>query len=363
MKTVTAIAGSHGLGSSSDTPRGTLRAPADAGPSATAAPDADLLRLRARELAGIELPDTPRVLRDTGNFMAIDRGDVLELAGHPYLVLGHEREGRFGIDDQPKYWVKRAVSLRTGRMHVLKLVFRESFSTEVHGRHYACERSAAKEARVLEVVRGHPSFVQGTAVLDDRGNLVRVLEFIEGPTLLQHVGGLGMTYDRYLETALPPLLAETYDCFDGIVWLHGHDLCHGDIRNDHVILDASTGRARWIDFDFTRPSLAFDVWSLGNVLNCVLAKGFVTFHELRRSRPEILARVGKEDASVFFPHRVMNLDRIHPGLPSCLARMLRHFAAGDSTRYERADQVRDDLGACMDSLGWARRGAEARAGR
>jgi hypothetical protein len=338
-------------------PAGATGDPADPFPAVDAAGDVELLRQRARELAGIELPAAPRVLRDTGNFMAIDRGDVLDLAGHPYLVVGHEREGRFGIDDQPKYWVKRAVSLRTGRMHVLKLVFHESFSHSVHGQHYACERSARKEADVLEVVRGHPNFMQGFAVLDAGGNLVRVIDFIEGKSLLRHLGDLDMSHERYQEEALPPLLAEIHACVAGIAVLHGHQLCHGDIRNDHVILDARTGRARWIDFDFTRPSLAFDVWTLGNVLNCVLAKGFVTFHELRRSRPDLLAHLRPEDASVFFPHRVMNVDKVHPHLPPCLARMLRRFAAGDCARYQRADQVRDELGACLDALGWARRGA------
>ncbi len=335
-----------------------MRDPTDGSGPVGAAEDVEFLRRRARELAGVELPAEPRVVGDTSNFIAIDRGDVLDLSGHPYLVLGNEREGRFGIDDQPKYWVKRAVSLRDGRKYVLKLVFHESFSTEVHGQHYACERSAQKEAQVLEVVRDHPNFMHGMAVLDQAGNLVRVIDFIEGQTLLQVLGGLTMSHEQYLEVALPPLLAETYDCVAGIAYLHDHHLCHGDIRNDHIILDAHTGRARWIDFDYTRPSLAFDVWSLGNVLNCVLAKGFVTFHELRSSRPDLLARVAREDASVFFPHRVMNLDKVYPHLPPCLARMLRRFAGGDCTRYQRADQVRDDLGACMDSLAWARRGAE-----
>ncbi len=327
-------------------------------PRAGGADDVELLRRRARELAGIELPAVPRVVRDTSNFIAIDRGDVVDLAGHPYLVVGHEREGRFGIDDQPKYWVKRAVSLRTGRTHVLKLVHHESFSTEVHGHHHACERSAGKEAKVLALVRDHPNFMHGTAVLDEAANLVRVIDFIDGESLLEHVGGLAMDHEQYLESALPPLVAETYDCVVAIAFLHDHDLCHGDIRNDHVILDDRTGRARWIDFDYTRPSLTFDVWSLGNVLNCVLAKGFVTFHELRRSRPDLLARVGPEDASVFFPHRVMNVGKIHP-LPPCLAGILRRFAKGDCARFERADQIRDELAACMDALGWRRRGEVA----
>jgi hypothetical protein len=317
--------------------------------------DIDFLRRRARELAGIDVPGAPRVLRDTSNFMAIDRGDVLELEGHPYLVCGNEREGRFGIDDQPKYWVKRAMSLLNGRVYVIKLVFHESFSTGVHGEQYACERSARKEAQVLDAVRDNPNFMHGRAVLDEAGNLVRIIDFIEGPTLLEHLGSLTMTHEQYVEQRLPRVLAEAHDCFAGIAHLHALDLCHGDIRNDHIILDAHSGWARWIDFDFTRPSLAFDVWSLGNVLNCALAKGFVTFHGLRTSRPDLLDRLTDEDASVFFRHRVMNLDKVYPHVPQGLARMLRRFAVGNCARYERADQVVDDLGACMHALGWWRR--------
>jgi serine/threonine protein kinase len=324
--------------------------------SETSLREDDLLRRRARELAGIELPRPPRVLRDTTNFMAIDRGDVLELEGHPYLVCGNEREGRFGIDDQPKYWVKRAVSLVTGGLYVVKLVFHESFSTRVHDMHYECERSAQKEAQVLDAVRGHPNFMQGRGVLDEVGNVVRIIEFIEGETLLQYLGGLRVSHEEYVESILPELLPEIGDSFAAIAYLHARGLCHGDIRNDHIILEARTGRARWIDFDFTRPSLVFDVWSLGNVLNCVLAKGFVTFHELRRSRPELLGRLTREDGSAFFPHRVMNLDRTHPHLPGCLARMLRNFSVGGGVRYERADEVVADLAACADELGWRRRG-------
>jgi serine/threonine protein kinase len=317
--------------------------------------DVEFLRQRAREVAGIQLTGALRVLRDTSNFMAIDRGDVLDLAGHPYLVCGNEREGRFGIDDQPKYWVKRAVSLLSGRVYVVKLVFHESFSTGVHGEQYPCERSAEKEAQVLEAVRGHPNFMHGRAIPDEGGNLVRVIDFIEGKSLLAYLGGLAMTHEEYVEQALPRVLAEAHDCFAGIAYLHGLGLCHGDIRNDHILLDDQSGWARWIDFDYTRPSLEFDVWSLGNVLNCVLAKGFVTFHGLRRSHPELLEQLTEEDASAFFRHRLMNVDRVYPHLPQCLARMLRRFAVGKCARYERAEQVVDELGACMHGLGWWRR--------
>lgn len=323
--------------------------------------DAAFLRRRALEVAGIQLPDVPRVFRDTSNFMIIDRGDVLDLEGHPYLVCGHEREGRFGIDDQPKYWVKRAVSLLNGRTYVVKLVFLESFSTGVGGEQYACERSATKEAQVLEAVRGHPNFMHGRAVTDEGGNLVRIIDFIQGDTLLAYLGGLATPHEEYVEQLLPRVLAEAHDCFAGIAFLHGLGLCHGDIRNDHILLDEQTGWARWIDFDFTRPSLEFDVWSLGNVLNCAVAKGFLTFHGLRRTQPELLARVSEDDASAFFRHRIMNLDKVYPYLPQCLARMLRRFAVGSCARYERADQLVEELGSCMHQLGWWR--PERRRGR
>ncbi len=324
----------------------------DLDPNRPTSEQAEQIRQRALELTGIRLTGEPRVLRDTSNYIAIDRGDVLELDGDLYLVCGNEREGRFGIDDQPKYWVKRAVSLRTGRVHVIKLVFQESFSTLVDGQHFECVRSAQKEAQVLEAVRAHPNFMHGRGVVDEGGNLVRIIDFIEGETLLNYLGNLEMTHERYVEQTLPNVLAETYDCIAGIAFLHSRGLCHGDIRNDHIIIDSHGGRARWIDFDFARPSLMFDVLCLGNVLNCVMAKGFVTFHGLRKSHPEALDRLGEEDASAFFRHRLMNLERIYPHLPKELTRILDHFSVGGRDRYQRVEEIVDDLGSAMDALGW-----------
>jgi hypothetical protein len=181
-----------------------------------------------------------------------------------------------------------------------------------------------------------------------------VIDFIQGKTVLKVLGDLEMTHERYVDEVLPRLLVEILDCFSGIVGLHDRGLCHGDIRNDHLILDSQDGRARWLDFDFVRASLVFDVWTMGNVLNCVLAKGFVTFHGLRQSRPDVRDRVDGRDASAFFRHRVMNVDRLFPYLPPCFAAMLRRFCAGATVRYERAEQIASDLGACLDGLGWLR---------
>ncbi len=285
---------------------------------------------RARELGGIQIEGPPRTLRDTSNFMTIDRGDVLDLDDHLYLVRGNEVEGRFGIDDQPKYWVKHVLSLETGRVHIIKLVFHESFNTQVAGRDFECTRSAEKEAQVLAAVGEHDNFMHGRSVRDEAGNLVRILDFIEGDSLLKHMASLTMPHERYVETLLPRLLAEVHGAFAGIAFLHRRNLCHGDIRNDHLLMDQETHRARWIDFDFERNSLVFDVWGLGNVLNCVVAKGFVTFHTLRNTAPELLSRISEQDASVFFKHRVMNVHKIYPHVPTELAAMLSALLRGRS---------------------------------
>jgi serine/threonine protein kinase len=325
-------------------------------PQATPADRMDpaAIRRRAGEL-GLELHADPRVFSDTSNYLQIDRGDVLDLGGALYLVVGNEREGRFGIDEQPKYWVKRALGIPGGEDYVVKLVFEESFTTQVAGQAFECKRSATKEADILQAVRDHPNFMHGRGVVDAAGNLVRVIDYIRGETLLGYFGGLGgLAHEEYTQRLLPHMLAKAWHCFAGIAFLHERGFCHGDIRNDHVMLDDATGQARWIDFDFTRPSLAFDVWSMGNVLNCVVAKGFVTFHNLNLSHPELLAKVDSLDASVFFPHRVMNVDKLYPWIPARLAPLLRRFSASGMRHYERVDQVLSDLGECMDALGWKR---------
>jgi serine/threonine protein kinase len=309
------------------------------------------IRERARRLAGIETADPPRVFTDTSSYIQIDRGDLVALGDELYVVCGQEREGRFGIDDQPKYWVKRVVALGTAQTHILKLVFEESFSTRIGEQQFVCRRSADKEAAVLAAVAEHEHFMHGRAVCDAGGNRVRILDFIIGDSLLHWLGGLSLTHEEYVARLLPPLLRELCGCFAGIALLHRRGLCHGDIRNDHILLDAHTGRARWIDFDFDRDRLEFDVWCLGNVLNCAAAKGFVTFHTLEQTRPDLLARLEPGDGSVCYRHRVMNVHRILPAVPPPLARMLERFAVGAQSRYQSAAEVAADLEACTATMG------------
>lgn len=69
-----------------------------------------------------------RIHTDTSDFFALDAGDIVVLDGRPYLVRNSIREGRFGLEDEIKHWVKRSVDLTSGAMRIIKFVFYERFT-------------------------------------------------------------------------------------------------------------------------------------------------------------------------------------------------------------------------------------------
>lgn len=305
---------------------------------------------RVAELTGRTLPKSSCITRDTSDFMAIDRDSVVELGGELFLVTGTERERRFGLADEPKFWVKRALALGSGSRHILKMVFHERFRACIGQLEVICVRSAEKEAAVLDLVRGDPRYMSGRSVRDERGNLIRVLDVIEGETFLSRILGLPLSHEAYFESVFPGVLAAAAKSLLAIERLHQGGLTHGDIRNDHIIVEKGSTRLRWIDFDLDQDTTAYDVWSVGNLLHCIVAKGFITFQEAFRQRPELATVLQEGDASVFFPFRVMNLGKVFPYVPVALSRVLEHFAVGGTVRYDRVGQVVEDLLGCASSL-------------
>ena len=120
-----------------------------------------------------------RLFRNTADCMAIDRGDEILVDKKRYVVTGHERERRFGMED-PKFWVKTAIDKDTGERKILKLSFFESFETSLGGIKIRRFRNPEKEGDILQVVKDHPSFMHGDVFRDDHGNNVRVLDIVHG---------------------------------------------------------------------------------------------------------------------------------------------------------------------------------------
>ncbi|RPJ71509.1 MAG: hypothetical protein EHM15_10515, partial [Desulfobacteraceae bacterium] len=63
---------------------------------------ADIHALAARWINVPRRPEDLHVVADTSDFFRVDAGDVILLAGRPYLVRNSAREGRFGLDDEVK---------------------------------------------------------------------------------------------------------------------------------------------------------------------------------------------------------------------------------------------------------------------
>ena len=57
------------------------------------------------------VPKRFKVHTDTSDFFRVEYNDVVLLGSTPFWVKRYEKEGRFGLDDEPKYWVRRAIDL------------------------------------------------------------------------------------------------------------------------------------------------------------------------------------------------------------------------------------------------------------
>ena len=292
-------------------------------------------------------PADLRIHRDASDYFQVGYGDVLLLGDKAYLIRNSAREGRFGLDDEVKHWVKRAIALDSGEMCIIKLVFYEKFETRVGGITFECFRSPRKEARILELVRDHPNFMHGKTLLDEKDNPIRILEIISGKTLADHVLDIQQDHEEYFHQTLPSLLTQYIQCVKAIRFLHDHGEKHGDIRRDHLLIDNHSGHCRWIDFDYTyrhRENMyGYDLFGLGNILAFVVGKGDLLLGDLQRNAPEALDLLREEDLNIVFRNRVANLKKIFPYIPDALNSVLLHFSRGANCFYENTGQLISEL--------------------
>jgi hypothetical protein len=293
------------------------------------------------------VPKRVRVITDTSDFFRVDYDDVVVLDGRPYLIRNHEKEGRFGVDEEPKFWVKRAIDLVDGSVKIMKLVFHEQFQARVGEVVFDCVRSPGKEARILDIVRSHPNFMQGFSVRDSAGNLVRIIDYIQGTKLSDSVLQTGNGHEEYFHTHFPRVFKEYIGLVKAIGFLHEHGEKHGDIRRDHVIRGSYDNVCRWIDFDFNywhRENIfGYDIFGLGNILLYMAGRGDVTAQGLRQSDPDVFSRLGGDDMNIIFNNRVANLKKVYPYIPDSLNFVLLHFSSGADIFYDHTSQMLADL--------------------
>jgi len=309
---------------------------------------AQLKELIAGKLGPRFVPQRFKIITDTSDFFKVDYNDVCELGGIPYLMLNYTREGRFGLDDEPKYWVRKAVDLLDGSRKIIKLVFHEEIEARIGDIVFKCVRSPSKEADILKVVKGHPNFMQGTAVLDEAGNIIRILENIRGKQLDQIVNKLNEDHEEYFFQHLPGLLKIFTGLVEAIRFLHDHGHKHGDIRRDHILHDRENDCYRWIDFDYDYMHMAsmfsYDLFGLGNILIFLVGGGDLTIQQLTAEKASALQDLSADDMNIIFNNRVANIQKIYPYVPDALNYILLHFSNGANLYYENAEQLLEDLG-------------------
>ena len=320
----------------------------------------DFSQASLRELASRWLPQVPgqrfKVYKDTTDYFRIEYGDIVILDGSPFLIRHNAKEGRFGLDEEEKFWVKRSIDLRSGMTKIIKLVFFEKFVARIGGIEFECFRSPRKEARILNLVKGHPNFMQGYSVQDDHDNIVRILEFIYGVSLAEHISEISRTisHETYLYEYFPGVLDHFMFCVEGIRILHDHGEKHGDIRRDHILIDRESKQYRWIDFDYNfrhRENMyGYDLFGLGNVLMYLVGMGDIVYQELRRSDDPSLARLMDEDVNIVFKNRIANLKKVYSYIPDNLNRILMHFSKGANVFYDHTTQLIDDLREVQSTL-------------
>ncbi len=297
-----------------------------------------------------------RLVEDTTNFFSIDYGDVIQIENKRYTVTGHEKERRFGIDS-PKFWVKRAIDSDTGEKKILKLSFFESFETTLGGVRIRCFRDPDKEGEILGLVRDHPYFMHGTVCWDSKGNNVRVLDIVPGPNFFVYLDSFSMGYEAYSREVLPRIVKRLVKAFEAIRFLHVHGLKHGDIRNDHIIVERETGNYVWIDFDYdyeaTENPFGLDIFGLGNILLYAIGKGFHNLHMIKNDTfiyGDLKDRLEPRDFSILDKWRLVNLRKLYPSIPLMLNDILMHFSTGAGIYYEFVDEIIEDLNRYIYSI-------------
>lgn len=288
-----------------------------------------------------------RILEDTTDFYDVNYGDVILLDDTGYLVRGTETEKKFGLEGEPKPWVKGCVDLTSGERKIIKIPFYEEFACRIEGIKSTCLRNPDKEARILSKVFGHHGFMQGFYRLDSRGNSVRIIERIVGMSLDNVVRSMKMDHHDYYFQEFPILLKGLIQAFRHMDYLHSLGEIHGDISPDHLYIERSTGSFIWIDFDYdysVRENLVpRDLAEMGTVLSFVVGKDYMSYTEVQQKFPQVAEKLTVDDMQSVFPNQVANLKLIYPYIHEELNRITMKFSNSASEKYSTAWQLADDM--------------------
>ena len=171
-------------------------------------------------------------------------------------------------------------------------------------------------------------------------------------------GAITADHRTYFYHQLPDILKRLLTVFDAIRFLHANGFRHGDIRNDHIIVERHTGNYVWIDFDFDFDApenpFSLDIFGIGNILIYAVGKGFHTVHTIHND-PEtygnLFDRLEPGDFSLLDKWRFVNLRKLYPYIPPMLNDILMHFSKEAEVYYESVTEISDAVCGYLQSMG------------
>ena len=125
-----------------------------------------------------------------------------------------------------------------------------------------------------------------------------------------------------------------------------HNMHHGDIRNDHIFIEAETGVCKWIDFDYSVTHADYDFWSLGNLIIFTAAGGLLLHKDISQNPdryPRLTSPISAGDCSLYHKYRVANVRKVYPYISKKINHICMRHAIDHIAIYEDYPSLIHDL--------------------
>jgi len=268
------------------------------------------------------------------------RGEGPSRVKAPDLVAGRfEKVERLGMGSYGEIWKVREVARdEAAPCYVAKIPRSKKLNHQIQ-----------REAAICERLKGHPNAVAIVEVVEDRGRLVLLQEFVEGPTLRELL-------ERPLWEAERESIA--LQVIDIAAHAHRHRIVHRDIKPENIIVRPD-GVVKLLDYGaakelkdrdvsstmvgsrpFMAPEqimgesqIASDVWALGVIVYALYTEHLPFFHDNEKVLMDMILTLEPE------PPRSLN-----PAIPVALEEIiLRCLKKDPRARYPDASAVKDAL--------------------
>jgi len=256
----------------------------------------------------------------------------------PELVAGRfEKVERLGMGSYAEIWKVRDVARDDDTpCYVAKIPRSKKLNHQIQ-----------REAAICERLRGHPNAVTVVEVVEDRGRLVLVQEFVEGPTLRELL-------ERPLWDAERASIA--LQVIDIVADAHRHRIVHRDIKPENIIVRPD-GVVKLLDYGaakelkdrdvsstmvgsrpFMAPEqimgesqIASDVWALGVIMYALYTEHLPFYHDNEKVLMDMILTLEPE------PPRSLD-----PAIPVALEEIILKCLKKDPrARYPDAGAVKE----------------------